>query len=40
MLRVFNIKVKNHAFDTSKMIANARFSTKNYRTAHCQICTL
>ena len=22
MLRVFNVKVKNHAFDTSKMITN------------------
>jgi len=30
-LRVFNVKVKNVAFDTSKIITNAWFSMKNYR---------
>jgi len=30
MLCVFNVKVKNFAFDTSKSITNARFSMKNY----------
>ena len=30
LLRVFNIKVKNLAFDTSKVITNAWFSMKNY----------
>ena len=29
MLGVFHVKVKNLAFDTSKMITNAWFSTKN-----------
>jgi len=29
MLPVFNIKVKNLAFDTSNIITNARFSMKN-----------
>jgi len=29
MLRVFNVKVKNLAFETSKIITNARFSMKN-----------
>ena len=27
---VFNVKVKNFAFDTSKVITNAWFSMKNY----------
>jgi len=36
MLRVFNVKVKNLAFDTSKVITNAWFSMKNYRkTCSC-----
>jgi len=30
MLRVFNVKVKNLTFDTSKSITNAWFSMKNY----------
>jgi len=30
LLRVFNVKVKNLAFDTSKIITNAWFSMKNY----------
>ena len=30
MQHVFNIKVKNLAFDTSKNITNAWFSMKNY----------
>jgi len=30
MQHVFNIKVKNLAFDTSKIITNAWFSMKNY----------
>jgi len=29
LLRVFNVKVKNLAFDTSKVITNAWFSMKN-----------
>jgi len=29
LLRVFNVKVKNLAFDTSKIITNALFSMKN-----------
>jgi len=29
MPRVFNVKVKNLAFDTSKITTNAWFSTKN-----------
>jgi len=29
MLRVFHVKVKNLAFDTSKIITNAWFSMKN-----------
>jgi len=29
LLRVFNVKTKNLAFDTSKMITNAWFSMKN-----------
>jgi len=30
LLCVFNVKVKNLAFDTSKIITNAWFSMKNY----------
>ena len=30
MLRVFNVNLKNLAFDTSKIITNAWFSMKNY----------
>jgi len=30
LLRVFNLKVNNLAFDTSKVITNAWFSMKNY----------
>jgi len=30
LLHVFNVKVKNLAFDTSKIIINAWFSMKNY----------
>jgi len=30
ILHVFNVKVKNLAFDTSKVITNAWFSMKNY----------
>jgi len=29
LLRVFNVKAKNLAFDTSKVITNAWFSMKN-----------
>jgi len=29
LLRVFNVKVKNLAFDTSKVITNVWFSMKN-----------
>jgi len=29
LLRVFNVKVKNLAFDPSKLITNAWFSMKN-----------
>jgi len=30
LLRVLNVKVKNLAFDTSKIITNAWFSKENY----------
>jgi len=30
LLRVFNVKMKNLSFDTSKVITNAWFSMKNY----------
>jgi len=33
LLRVFNVKVKNLAFDTSKVVTNAWFSMKNYSYA-------
>jgi len=34
LLRVFNVKVKNLAFDTSKIITNAWFSMKNKQSGN------
>jgi len=34
LLRVFKVKVKNLAFDTSKITTNAWFSMKNLNHAH------
>ena len=34
MLHFYTVKVKNLAFDTLKIITNAWFSMKNYKTKH------
>jgi len=38
MLHVFNIKVKNLAFGTSKIMTNSRFSMKNYGSPMLCVC--
>jgi len=41
MLRVFNLNVKNLAFDTSKIITNAWFSMKNLvKTTEVSTCSV